>query len=162
LVLADSLRRQLLLDEQRLLYDAWSVLARGRIGPSRRELDPTCFTPLLPRIALLDVCAEGRFRYRLAGTALRAAFGCDPTGAYLDEIAPATAPENWRRAHALVVQEGRPRCGAAAPLGGESGVLLWLRLPLSESGDAVTGILAYDHPVSAGEAQMILSRSAAA
>ncbi len=162
MVLADSLRRQLLLDEQRLLFDAWSAFSAGRIGPTRRELDPARFTPLLPRIAILDVCDGGRFRYRLAGTALRSAFGRDPTGAYLDDVTPAAAPDNWRRAHVLVVQDARPRCGAAALLGGESGVLLWLRLPLSESGDKVTGILAYDHPVSAGEAQMILSRSAAA
>jgi hypothetical protein len=160
---ADAIRRQLLLDEQRELFDAWTRLAGADRLPCRRDLEPQAFMRLLPRIALLDVEPDGAFRFRLAGTGLRQIYGRDPTGARLDDVAAPQTRDYWRRAHGLVVSEARPRCGAArSPIGADSGVVLWLRLPLSEDGRRVTSILAYDHPLSAGEASTFLRRSTAA
>jgi hypothetical protein len=70
---------------QALAY--WRAKRRARAMPSRRDIDPTEIGPLLPHLQLIDVVDGGiRYRYRLAGTSLVAAFGREYTGRYLDEL----------------------------------------------------------------------------
>lgn len=65
----------------------WRRLARGGTLPRRRDIDPSEIPRLLPHLQLIDVADAGaRFRYRLVGTALVAAFGKEYTGKYLDEL----------------------------------------------------------------------------
>ncbi len=55
--------------------------------PRRRDIDPTEIPKLLPHVQLIEVAEGGaRFRYRLVGTELVAAFGKEYTGKYLDEL----------------------------------------------------------------------------
>ncbi len=55
--------------------------------PRRRDVDPIDVPRILPHLQLIEVIGGGaRFRYRLAGTALVAAFGKEYTGKHLDEL----------------------------------------------------------------------------
>ncbi|MBI1776524.1 MAG: PAS domain-containing protein [Proteobacteria bacterium] len=69
----------------------WQAKRRGRLAPSRRDLDPDELRLYLPNIFMLDVVEPGmRFRVRLMGTGLVRATGRDNTGRFLDEVLPAS------------------------------------------------------------------------
>jgi hypothetical protein len=69
------------------LLDYWRQKRHGRPMPCRADLDPVDIPKLLPYVQLVDVIDGGaRFRYRLIGTAIVAAFGADSTGRYLEDI----------------------------------------------------------------------------
>jgi hypothetical protein len=63
----------------------WQRVRGGRAMPSRRDIDPADMPALLPHLQLVDI-VDGRFRYRLVGTALVDAFGRDYTGEYPDAM----------------------------------------------------------------------------
>lgn len=77
------------------VYEYWLSKRRGRLMPSRADLDPTELpVKLWPIIMLLDVVREGgriRFRYRRVGGEFVREFGRDPTGGFLDEALPVRA-----------------------------------------------------------------------
>ena len=58
----------------RFALDYWSGKCRGRLAPSRADIDPAEIIPILPRVMLADVerNAQGQvdFRYRLSGTGI--------------------------------------------------------------------------------------------
>jgi len=54
--------------------------------PRRADIDPTEIPKLLPDVMLVDVLLQGRYRYRLIGTANAVAHGMNATGRYLDEV----------------------------------------------------------------------------
>ena len=62
--------------------------ALGRALPRRGDIDPSEIPKLLPDIMLVDVLPEGRYRYRLIGTANANEQGINATGRYLDEVLP--------------------------------------------------------------------------
>jgi hypothetical protein len=64
--------------------------------PRRRDLDPTDIPRLLPHVMLVDALADGRYRYRLIGTANAREHGMNATGLFLD-----TAMKGEYRAHVL-------------------------------------------------------------
>ncbi len=71
------------------LYDYW--LARKPPGglTNRRDIDPTDFPKLLPRMAIVaaEATKDGqRYRYRLAGTEIASRAGRDPTGKTFEEL----------------------------------------------------------------------------
>src|SRR3546814_14984207 len=70
----------------RTLHDYWRAKLNGRGMPSRGDIDPVEIPPtVLPHVILTDIMDGPRFRFRLAGTAIRAAAGMEITGRYLDE-----------------------------------------------------------------------------
>ena len=77
------------------LYQYWRGKWRGRLLPSRADIDPTEIpAKLWPSLMLLDVVADDsgvRFRYRLVGTAFTHAFARDPTHEFVDEALPTRA-----------------------------------------------------------------------
>jgi hypothetical protein len=70
--------------EEGLLY--WRRKSGSRPMPSRADLDPIDIPKLLPYVALLDVLAPGRYRFRLIGTALAQEQGLNATGREVAEI----------------------------------------------------------------------------
>lgn len=71
----------------RKLYGYWLSKKGSQIAPPRSAINPAEVTSLLPTIALIDVVGDPpRFRIRLFGTGLVAAYGRDLTGKFLDEI----------------------------------------------------------------------------
>ncbi len=74
------------------IYAYWDAKRAGRPMPARRDIDPVELGPLaLPHVILTETMVEDgrrRFRFRLAGTALKQALGLDITGHYIDAANP--------------------------------------------------------------------------
>lgn len=74
------------------IYAYWDAKRAGKLMPSRRDIDPVELGPLaLPHVILTETVVEDgrrRFRFRLAGTALKQALGLDITGHYIDAANP--------------------------------------------------------------------------
>src|SRR5690349_12332502 len=68
--------------------DYWRGKLAGTSMPRRADIDPVEIPSLLQHLMLVDVLANGRFRYRLIGTGNVEAQGIDATGHYLDEVLP--------------------------------------------------------------------------
>jgi hypothetical protein len=66
----------------------WRGKAAGRAMPRRADIDPIEIPKLLPAVMLVDVLADGRYRYRLIGAENVRAHGLNATGRYLDEVLP--------------------------------------------------------------------------
>jgi len=138
-----AFRAQLVVAEQRLLYDHWSKLAGAEAMPSRRSIRPHDFPRLLPNVSLIAIeRAPRRYRYRLAGTRLRDIFDREVTGLYLDQIDWGSHAEYWRSAHDRVAETGRPAQGVVRGLRVVKNHLVqfWLRLPL-ETDEGVPGLM---------------------
>lgn len=59
----------------KLLFDYWNALRAGRAVPRRREVDPAALRTLLPYVFILQRVDAEHVIFRVAGTALCAAFG---------------------------------------------------------------------------------------
>ena len=144
---AAAFRAQLLIGEQRQLYDYWLDRAGGAEMPARSSLRPADFPRLLPYVSLIEVERQPlRFRFRLAGTRLRDLYDREVTGLYLDEIDWGGQSEYWRAAHHRVAETGRPAQGVVRGLRAVKDHLVhfWLRLPLSTASGRPGIILGYD------------------
>lgn len=142
-----AFRAQLILREQRELYDYWRRCAGARSMPSRDDIDPTAIPHLLPGVSLLD--AEGgldAIRYRLAGTRVRQIYGFEVTGRTVFDFDLQDKREYWRAAYHQVLSAQLPMQGAVrGPLALREHLLLfWLRLPLGDDRGKVAKILGYD------------------
>ena len=142
-----SFRAQVILREQRELYDYWRACAQARPIPSRFDIDPVAIPHLLPGLSLIDARLDlDSLRYRLAGTRMAAIYGAEITGRAVFEIGFQHKREYWRSVYRKVVSDQIPMQGAlrGPAAGREHLLLLWLRLPLSGLTDAVERILGYD------------------
>jgi hypothetical protein len=142
-----AFRAQLVVPEQRQLYDYWLSRVQERRLPSRDDISPADFGRLLPSVSLIDVEADcGRFRIRLAGTRLRDIYDREVTGKYLDELDWGDKVDYWIAAYRRVVDNSRPAQGIVrGPRKGKDHLVqFWLRLPLSTDGKSVSMILCYD------------------
>ena len=102
-------------DQKRLqeIYAYWDSKRRGRLMPSRADIDPADLKPHLPQIVLLDVERDPlRFRYRLVGTEVtrvrRGTNKSDPTGTYVDEVTHHQGTSAVLAHYRRVVQERKP------------------------------------------------------
>jgi len=71
------------------IHDYWRARKPEAGLPSRRDIDPTDFPKLLPRIAMIAVDDRDEnvhYRYRLAGTEIVTRAGRDPTGKYFEDL----------------------------------------------------------------------------
>jgi len=142
-----AFRAQLVISEQREIYDFWCRAADGRAMPARADLDPGAIRPLLPGISILDVGARfDALTYRLAGTRLHDIFGCEVTGLNVFDLRLGARRRYWQAAYRRVVEQHTPMQGAVkGPVAGRDHVVLfWLRLPLSDDGETVSKILCHD------------------
>jgi hypothetical protein len=137
-------RAQLLLEEQRRLYDVWRGAAGGLAMPTRESFQPKAFGPLLPFISLIETKAHDEPRVRVAGSALREVFGEDPRTC-LAKSEVSGAMETILR----VAEEGKPACGVAPAQIDVQGHLVrfWMRLPLGH-GDEVEAVIGLDIALS--------------
>lgn len=142
-----AFRAQLVIKNQRRVYDYWRGCAGARRMPSRSDIDPVAIADLLPAIGLLD-CGEnpGDVRYRLAGTRLQEIFGLELTSRSVFDLDLGDKRGYWATAYSKVITEKTPMQGALkGPIANRDHIILfWLRLPLSEDGKIVNKILSYD------------------
>ncbi len=94
----------------RQIYAYWQQKRGSRRMPSRADIDPTEIPRLLPNLLISEhVPADGtgRWRYRLAGTAVVAAFGRNPTGHFIDELTKGDYRAFIEEIHRMVREEQR-------------------------------------------------------
>ncbi len=152
-----AFRAQLVVKNQRRVYDYWRCCAGARRMPSRADIDPVAIPDLLPSIAILDCAGPLEdVRYRLAGTRLREIFGVELTNQRVFDLDLGSRRDYWMAAYSKVIGEKTPMQGALkGPLASRDHIILfWLRLPLSDDGKTVNKILSYDTgmPVSVATA----------
>lgn len=142
-----AFRAQLVIREQREVYNYWRRSARHRRMPSRSDINPAAIPHLLPGISIIDVgaCAD-QLTYRLAGTRLREIYGLEVTGRQVFDLGFGEKGDYWRTAYRKVVEECTPMQGAVkGPVMERTHVVLfWLRLPLSDDDERVNKIFCYD------------------
>jgi hypothetical protein len=152
-----AFRAQLVIPEQRQLFDYWVEKSRAGGMPGRRDIAPADIPRLLPHVSLLDVLPDsGGFRYRLAGSRLREVFDREVTGTIISAASEGGKAGYWFMAHERVVKSARPVNGAmrGARQSKEHLVQFWLRLPLSTRGDGVDMILGHDVCVPVGTVEV--------
>lgn len=150
-----ALRAQLLVPEQRQLFDYWISKAAGRDVPDRADIHPADFPRLLPFVSLIDVEGPGGpYRVRLAGTRLREIYDREITGLCLDELDWGDKRDYWMEAYRRIVEARKPAQGIVRGprVHKEHLVQYWLRLPLSVGGESVAMILSYDAFLPAADA----------
>jgi hypothetical protein len=127
-----------------MFYRYWETQRGSRAMPRRSDIDPADIPALLPHLQLVDVTDEGRFRFRLVGTAIVTAFGGELTGRYFDEVMTparlAVAVGHYR----LVCQSRRPVYIRAAYNTSRNGDIVASRViaPLSPDGVEVNRVMA--------------------
>ncbi len=142
-----AFRAQVILREQRELYDYWRACAQSRPIPSRFDIDPVAIPHLLPGLSLIDArTGLESLRYRLAGTRMADIYGAELTGRAVFEIGSQHKKDYWRSVYRRVLNEQIPMQGAlrGPAAGREHLLLLWLRLPLGGLTEGVERVLGYD------------------
>jgi hypothetical protein len=141
------LRAQLVVPEQRQLFDYWLEKAAGREMPDRQDISPAHFPRLLPYISLIDVEGHsGPFRIRLAGTRLRDVYDREITGLTLEDLDWGDKRDYWLQAYRHIIDLGKPAQGVVKGprVHKEHLVQYWLRLPMTVGRNGVRMILSYD------------------
>jgi hypothetical protein len=145
-----AFRAQLIIAEQRELYDYWAALAAGRNMPAHEDISPAHFPRLLPFISLIERVGT-RLKVRLAGTRLRDIYEREITGLFLDEIDWGEKKAYWDAVYDHVTKTLRPAQGVVRGprVDKDHLVQFWLRLPLSHDNTPAGVLLCYDTFVSA-------------
>lgn len=142
-----AFRSQLILGEQRELYDYWRRCFRSGAIPSRNDIDPIAIPHLLPGLSILDA-EEGleAIRYRLAGTRVCQIYGDELTGRAIFDLDLQNKIEYWRAVYQQVLIAKLPMQGVVrGPVAHRDHLLLfWLRLPLADESGNINKILGYD------------------
>ncbi len=149
-----AFRAQLVVPEQRQLFDYWFEIAGEDRLPARASINPARIARLLPGISLIDVCDPlEQSRIRLAGTRLREVYDREMTGLAVSDLGWGERREYWLKAYVRTVQQAEPSQGIlqGPVLGKEHMVQYWLKLPLRTTNDAVSMILSYDYFIPASE-----------
>lgn len=142
-----NFRAQLVICEQRQLYDYWRSCANARNMPSRGDLDPTSMRAYLPHICLIDIFDSlPNAVVRLAGTRIREVYGFELTGKCLGDLEWGERADYWQAVYRRIVDKATPLHGAIRGpiIKREHITLYWLRLPLSDDGEQVNKILCHD------------------
>jgi hypothetical protein len=149
-----AFRAQLVVPEQRQLYDYWLAKAGGGRMPARKDIKPTEIPRLLSSISIVEVDASiPQSRVRLAGTRLRDVYDREITGLRLQDLDWCEREDYWIAAFERVINEGLPSQGVviAPRQHKEHLVQYWLRLPLRSEAGKVGMVLCYDYFMSATE-----------
>jgi hypothetical protein len=142
-----AFRAQLILREQRDLYDYWRACARSRPMAAPQDIDPVAIPHLLPGLSLLDAGKDlDTIRYRLAGTRVREIYGIEVTGRSVFTLDLGKKSDYWRSVYRQVVMDVLPMQGVVrSPMVKRDHLMLfWLRLPLGGEDGKVQRILGYD------------------
>ena len=127
---------------QELVYNVWRRRLHGRRFIARDDLDLPAMIKELAHVAILACESGGSFRFRLAGTGLRAAFGCEARGKSVAEIEMCRGVAEWTQLAAKTLARLAPIAGRTRL---EDGTIhFWLRLPMSSDGVMADQVLCHD------------------
>ena len=147
-----AFKAQLVVPEQRQLYDYWIGCSAGKAMASRADINPAHIPRLLPYISLVEIdAALDRSKVRLAGTRLRDVFDREITGLTIEELDLGAKRDYWMAAYRHTALDGKPTQGIVRGprLNKEHLVQYWIKLPLADAeGDAVKMVLCLDYFLS--------------
>ena len=147
-----AFRAQLVVPEQRQLYDYWLSRAEQGAIPKRSHINPADIPRLLPFISLIDVGDRLEVsRVRLAGTRLRDVFDREITGLRIDDLDLGPKRDYWMTAYRHTAVDGKPTQGIVRGprVNKEHLVQYWIRLPLAApDGSGIRMILGLDYFLS--------------
>jgi PAS domain len=150
-----AFRAQLIVPEQRQLYDYWLEQAAVRSMPIRSDIRPAQIPRILPGISLVDVEPEiGRSKVRLAGTRLREIYDREITGLCIEDLDWGNKRDYWLASYRRTIEDATPTQGILkGPRSHkEHMVQYWLRLPLAKiEGGAAVMVLCFDYFMPASE-----------
>jgi PAS domain len=150
-----AFRAQLVVPEQRQLFDYWLKQANDRSMPARNDIHPTHVPRLLPGISLVDVATEvSHSTVRLAGTKLREIYDREITGLKIEDLDWNEKRDYWLASYNRTIYEAVPTQGIlrAPRHAKEHMVQYWLRLPLfTQDAARVSMVLCYDYFMPASE-----------
>lgn len=160
----NALRHQMVLPEQKKVYDYWRSKCRNGRFPSRADISPSDIVPHLSTISLIepDLEAEAhRFKIRLAGTGFWSLFDQEITGQYIDQLPLGDRCLYWDRVLKQVIEQRKPTSGVTRPGTPNSGHMaqFWIRLPLSENGTDINLILGFDQFIKISEVEVSETQS---
>ena len=92
-------------EQHRAVYAHWHAKRGDRVAPARADLDLASLARYLPNLVLADV-VDGRFRYRVMGTAVAHDLGRDLTGTFIG----AHSPPHYARAFVALYARTRELC----------------------------------------------------
>jgi hypothetical protein len=147
-----AFRAQLVVPEQRQLYDYWLAKAGVSRMPCRADIIPGEIPRMLSGISLVEVMDSiGHSRVRLAGTRLREIYDREITGLTLNDLDWGDKRDYWLAAFERTIAEGLPTQGVVKGprLHKEHMVQYWLRLPLRTAATDVGMVLCFDYFMSA-------------
>ena len=147
-----AFRAQLVVPEQRQLYDYWLSCGGGKPMPCRSDINPADIPRLLPFVSLIEVAEDVKHsRVRLAGTRLRDVFDREITGLTIDDLDLGAKRDYWLAAYRHTAFDGKPTQGIVRGprVNKEHLVQYWLRLPLAAAdGRGVRMVLGLDYFLS--------------
>ncbi len=158
-------RAQLVVPEQRQLFDYWAEKCLGRAMPRRSDINPVHIPRILNGISLVEISADkSRCRIRLAGTRLREIYDREVTGLHIEDLDWGDRHDYWMAAYRRTIEEGKPTQGVirGPRLHKEHLVQYWLKLPLATIGDGVGMLLCYDYFQAASDDLIEFSNAAMA
>lgn len=125
------------------LWLYWRGVCGDRAMPPRRAIDPAAIPKLLPHLQMVDRLSDGRFRYRLTGTAIVAAYGYDATMKMVDDVLPPVRRKHANRHYRIVFETRRPIFVRSLYITAEKLKLIVSRLilPLGDDGTQVEMLL---------------------
>jgi hypothetical protein len=126
---------------QELVFNVWRRRLHGRSFIAREDLDLSVMISELAHVSIL-ACEGGSFRFRLAGTGLRVAFGCEARGMAAAEIAMCRGSTEWTELAAKALARLAPVAGRTRLDDGT--IHFWLRLPMSSDGVMADQVLCHD------------------
>lgn len=160
---AEAIRAQLIVPEQRDLFDYWCSKCPVDGFPKRADIEPSELRSVLPSLSLLDVMEGGplRLRVRLAGTRLRDYLGVETTGKYIEDFDLGDQRGYWEAAYREVVEARRPAQGVVPllPWNAPDVFQFWLRLPLVDEADRVAMVFGHDAFLQSEKAHALAGRA---
>src|SRR5262245_29488799 len=96
---------------QELIFNVWRRRLHGRSFIAREDLDIPAIISELAHVSILSCDGHGCFRFRLAGTGVRAAFGCEARGMAAAEIDICRGTTEWTELAAKALARLAPVAG---------------------------------------------------
>lgn len=147
-----AFRAQLVVPEQRQLYDYWLSRSEGGTLPARADINPSHIPRLLPFLSLIDVHESlPQSRVRLAGTRLRDVYDREITGLRIEDLDLGQKRDYWMAAYQHTAVDGKPTQGIVRGprVNKEHLVQYWIRLPLAAAdGEGIAMVLGLDYFIS--------------
>jgi len=126
----------------------WEQLRRGRLLPSRVDIEPLDIASLLPQVYLVDITYDPLdFRYRLIGTKIVEHSLADYTGRSLRDLPEQSPPSEIWALFNQAIEERRPVCTRIPYLHIPGRFVEKLAAPLSSDGgrvDMLFGVIEFE------------------